>query len=61
MSRKTKLTLLNELAWALYLVVGDSEKKGFKYGPYSTAQMALKRFVKENPNDQTYIIRNKSK
>lgn len=55
MSRKTQLTLLNEIAWALHTVVLDADKRGHPYGYGSTAKRALRRFKKEAPIDKQFL------
>lgn len=55
MSRKTELTLLNELAWALYTSVMDAEKSGHPYGYGSTSKKALRRYFKEGPKDKQFL------
>lgn len=47
MRRKMKLTLVQELAWALFLAAKDSDKGGFKYGYGSTVMKALRRYKKD--------------
>lgn len=44
MSRVSEKPIIQELAWALFLTKGDAEKQGFRYGPLTTVNRALKRY-----------------
>lgn len=42
--RTREKPIIQELAWALFLTKNDAEKHGFRYGPLTTVNRALKRY-----------------